>query len=157
MNRLIFATAILAIVGVAAWAYHINYRTKTTLREIDALRSEIGTERERLQVLRVEWAYLNNPERLARLVALNNDALGLVPIAPDRFGHVAAVPFPPRETVDPLEAALAAAVASGAYIPGAAPASGFGFGPAPAADGAADALSVAAGPPLPPPRPGGLR
>ena len=117
MNRVIFALSILSIVGLAAWAYQVNYRTNTVLREIDRLNAEIAERREALQVLRVEWAYLNNPERLRRLVARNNADLALMPIAPDRFGHVAAVPFPPIEEGDAVMAALAAAAASGAFVP----------------------------------------
>jgi hypothetical protein len=96
MNRLGFTVAILAVVASAAWAYHINYRTKTALGRVEKLRGQIAAEREAAEVLRVEWAYLNAPERLARLVELNNDRLGLEPIAPRQFDDVSAIPFPPR-------------------------------------------------------------
>ena len=96
MNRFGFAVAVLAVVISAAWAYHINYNTKTTLGLVDQLRSQITAEREAVEVLRVEWAYLNAPDRLARLVAMNNDVLGLEPMAPQGFDEVAAIPYPPR-------------------------------------------------------------
>ena len=96
MNRLGFALSVIAVVASAAWAYHINYRTKTALGRVDKLRSQIAAEREAVEVLRVEWAYLNSPERLARLVALHNDQLRLEPMGPQRFDDVAAIPFPPR-------------------------------------------------------------
>jgi hypothetical protein len=117
MNRVLFACSMLGIVAVAAWAYHINYRTGDTLREIDRLRAEIAKRHEELQVLRVEWAWLNNPERLRVLAERHADQLALVPIGPERFGDVAAVPYPAPAEVDPLEAALAAAAAAGAFIP----------------------------------------
>jgi hypothetical protein len=60
------------------------------------LRSQIAAEREAVEVLRVEWAYLNAPDRLARLVAQYNDLLGLEPMGPQHFDEVAAIPFPPR-------------------------------------------------------------
>ncbi|MBK0399659.1 hypothetical protein H0I76_10685 [Limibaculum sp. M0105] len=117
MKRLLAALSVLAVVAIAAWTYDINYRTKNALREVDRLRAEIAMRHEEQQVLRVEWAYLNRPDRLKRLVEMNNDRLGLVPIGPERFGDVASVPFPPPPEVDPLEAALAAATAAGAFIP----------------------------------------
>jgi hypothetical protein len=96
MNRLGFALSVIAVVATAAWAYHINYRTKTSLGRVDKQRSQIAAEREAVEVLRVEWAYLNAPDRLARLVAQHNDRLGLEPMGPQHFDEVAAVPFRPR-------------------------------------------------------------
>lgn len=117
MKRLLAAVSVLVVVAIAAWTYDINYQTKNALREVDRLGAEIAMRHEAHQVLRVEWAYLNRPERLKRLVEMNNGRLGLVPIGPDRFGDVASVPFPPPPEIDPLEAALAAATAAGAFIP----------------------------------------
>jgi len=97
MNRLGFALAMIAVVATATWAYNVNYRTKTTLGRVDRLRSQIAAERESVEVLRVELAYLSAPDRLARMVAQHNDRLGLVPMGPLHFGDVAAVPYPPRE------------------------------------------------------------
>lgn len=93
MNRLGFALSMIVLVAAASWAYHINYRTKQSLGRIDSLRAQIAAEREAVEVLRVEWAYLNAPSRLARLVALNNDHLGLVPMTPQHFGDVAVIPY----------------------------------------------------------------
>jgi len=96
MNRSGFALSINAVVAAAAWTYHVNYRTKTAVGRVEKLRAEIAAEREVVSVLRVEWAYLNAPDRLARLVAMNNDRLELEPMAPQHFDEVAAVPFPSR-------------------------------------------------------------
>jgi hypothetical protein len=96
MKRLGFALSVLAVVASAAWAYHVNYKTKTALGRVGDLRGQIAAEREALEVLRVEWAYLNAPDRLIRLVALHNDRLGLVPMGPQRVEDVAAIPYPSR-------------------------------------------------------------
>jgi hypothetical protein len=96
MNRLGFALSVIAVVATATWAYHINYRTKTALGRVDELRKQIAAEREAVEVLRVEWAYLSAPDRLARLVEANNEWLRLEPMGPQGFDDVAAVPFPPR-------------------------------------------------------------
>lgn len=105
MSRLGFALAMVGVVAAAAWAYNVNYQTKTALGRVDRLRAEIAAEREAVEVLRVEWAYLNAPDRLARLVALNNDRLELMPMGPAHFEEVAAVPFPPNPAPQPSEPA----------------------------------------------------
>lgn len=96
MSRLGFAFSMLLVVAVAAWAYHVNYQTAEALARVRALERAIGAERERLLVLEVEWARLNAPDRLRRLVARHNGRLLLMPMAPDHFGETAAVPYPPR-------------------------------------------------------------
>ena len=99
MNRLGFALAVVAVVASAAWAYHVNYRTKLALGRVEGLRGQIAAEREGVEVLRVEWAYLNAPDRLMRLVEINNDLLKLAPMGVQGFDYVAAVPYPPRNPV----------------------------------------------------------
>ena len=42
MTRLGFALSMIAVVATAAWAYHVNYRTKTTLGQVDRLRGQIA-------------------------------------------------------------------------------------------------------------------
>ena len=118
MNRFGFALSMVALVAAASWTYHVNYRTNLALGRIDRLRAEIAAEREAAGVLRVEWAYLNRPDRLAELVMLNNAQLGLVPMTPQHFGDVAEVPFPPHESElpPPLPAAPDAAAPAGALV-----------------------------------------
>ena len=94
MNRYLIGVLVLGIVAMATWAYNVNYDTKTVIKRVDALRSQIAAERERGQVLRVEWAYLNAPDRLRRLVARYNDRLRLVPLATGQFREAAAIPYP---------------------------------------------------------------
>lgn len=97
MNKLGFALAVLAIVATATWAYNVTYATKMTLGRIDDLRGQIAAENEHIQVLRVEWAWLNNPERLARLTEEHGVSLGLMPLSPEVFERVALMPYPPAE------------------------------------------------------------
>lgn len=93
MKRHGFALLGLSIIAIATWTYNVNYNTRTTLDRVEDLRGRIASEREALQVLRVEWAYLNAPDRLERLVAKHNDKLGLVSIVPELLG---AVEDPPK-------------------------------------------------------------
>ena len=101
MNRHGFALLILGIVAIAAWAYHVNYQTKTVLNDVDSLRDRIAGEHERRQVLRVEWAYLNAPDRLARLVGEHHVRLGLTQIYSEHLRAAAAAPFPPQDNGPP--------------------------------------------------------
>ena len=93
MNRHGVILLLLAIMAIAGWAYSINYNTLTTLDRVSDLRGQIAKERETLQVLRVEWAYLNAPERLETLVRRHNRLLGLTPMTPEVLSHAASIPF----------------------------------------------------------------
>ncbi len=93
--RSLVLLALIGVMGLAFWAYRENYRTQAAAGEAERLSREIGALRERLAVLEAEWAYLNRPARLAELADLNFDTLGLVPFAPEQFGGVEQIAFPP--------------------------------------------------------------
>ena len=100
MRSLLFLLTAMAVIGSGFWAYHENYATQAELDHAQDLRNEIGAARERLAILRAEWAYLNRPDRLRDLVELNFDRLGLLPLRPDQFGRVDQVAFPMLPTID---------------------------------------------------------
>jgi hypothetical protein len=91
-----FATLISAILVVALgyWAYHQTIQTQMADRDVDRLQNAINNERERLSVLRAEWAYLNRPDRLRELAAFNFERLELMPLQPSQFGEASQIPFP---------------------------------------------------------------
>jgi hypothetical protein len=95
MRLLLYLVPAALVMALAWWAYDENYRTKLALERVDELHAEIGAARETLSVLRAEWAYLNRPQRLADLAALNFERLQLLPLNPSQFGAVDQVPFPP--------------------------------------------------------------
>lgn len=106
MRGLLYIVTGFAVMALAFWAYRENYRTQAALTEVQELQREIGTARERLAILRAEWAYLNRPERLRDLADINFATLGLLPLMPDQFGQVDQVGYPPSETLlvtDPVE------------------------------------------------------
>ncbi len=94
MRSFFYVVTALAVIGLAFWAYHENYKTQQALNETEELRREIGQARQRLSVLRAEWAYLNRPDRLRELAEINFDKLGLLPLAPEQFGKVDQVAYP---------------------------------------------------------------
>ena len=102
----VFAVAL--VLGLAVWAYQQNYATQEALRRVDALNQQIAVERERLAVLRAEWAYLNRPDRLRDLAAMNFDRLKLLPLSQASFGTVRGLPYP-----EVVEAALPGRTAGG--------------------------------------------
>ncbi len=101
MRGIILTLSLIAIMGLGFWAYRENYRTQAELAEVRSLQSEIGDLRESLGVLNAEWAYLNRPDRLRQLADLNFERLGLLPLAPEQFGEVVQVAYPPAEMPSP--------------------------------------------------------
>ncbi len=99
MRTLVYLLTLLAVFGLAFWAYRENYATQQVLKETRALRSDIASGQVRLSVLRAEWAYLNRPDRLRALAEINFDRLGLLPLRPDQFGRVDEVAYPRSELV----------------------------------------------------------
>jgi hypothetical protein len=97
----LYMSAAVLVAVCATWAYRVNYATQEALGRVSDLRAAIAHEREALSVLRAEWAYLNRPDRLARLVAGPGAGLGLVPLTPEHFGEAAMVAYPPEP--DPLD------------------------------------------------------
>jgi hypothetical protein len=95
MRSLMLLAAFAAVIGLAFWAYRENYATQQAIKDMERLHREIAGLREALTMQRAEWAHLNRPDRLAELVAINFDRLGLLPMTPDHFGTIAAVPLPP--------------------------------------------------------------
>ncbi|MEL6522424.1 MAG: cell division protein FtsL [Pseudomonadota bacterium] len=100
MRSVFFILSAMAVMGLAYWAYQENYRTQASLRETAQVQSEIAQLRETLNILRAEWAYLNRPERLSELAALNFDRLGLLPLDASQFGDIEQVSYPPLPEPD---------------------------------------------------------
>ena len=100
MRSILFLLAAMAVFTSGDWVYHENYRTQAELDHVDDIRRDIGAARERLAILRAEWAYLNRPDRLNDLAKLNYDRLGLLSLRPDQFGRIDQVAYPQPEFID---------------------------------------------------------
>ena len=106
MRSFIYVMSALAVIGLAFWAYHENYKTQSALKQVSVLQRQIGSAREKQAILRAEWAYLNRPDRLRELADLNYERLGLLPLSASRFGRIDQVAFPAPELtpiVNPVE------------------------------------------------------
>lgn len=112
MRTLLYITTFMSVIGLAFWAYHENYKTQASLSDVEDLQREIGAARERMAVLKAEWAYQNRPDRLRDLAEINFQRLGLLPLRPDQFGRVDQVsyPAPPElEITTPVDVSSAGA------------------------------------------------
>ncbi|MEM6440533.1 MAG: hypothetical protein AAF763_12665 [Pseudomonadota bacterium] len=116
MKSLLFVLALGVVAAVAVWSYRVNYDTLAALDRVEALQRRIAAEQEAIAVLRAEWAWLNRPERLARLAAAKLP--DLAPMAPAQFAEASSVAFqpPPPQGPDgrpePLPPILAASLES---------------------------------------------
>ncbi len=97
MRPVLYILSFLAVLGLAFWAYRENYATQHQLKQMATLQDEIASLHDEIAMQKAEWAYLNRPDRLRDLAAINFDRLGLMPIQPQQLGSAAqiAMPAPP--------------------------------------------------------------
>ena len=105
MKALVYTMLALAVMSLGFWAYQENYETQATLREARSLRAQVTQAQARLDRLDAEWAYLNRPDRLADLAAINFARLQLLPLRPEAFARLEAVAYPPT-TLGPITSAV---------------------------------------------------
>ncbi len=74
----------LAFAGAGAWLYHVKHQVAMKDRDLAAIRRETEGMRQRLDILRAEWALLNEPERL-RQAAMR--VVALEPMQPSHFAR----------------------------------------------------------------------
>jgi hypothetical protein len=79
LSTLVF---LLGVVALGYWAYHQTILTQQAERRVEQLQRDIGAARERLAILRAEWAYLNRPDRLRELAEFNFERLAIAAADP---------------------------------------------------------------------------
>ena len=90
MIRTFAALSVTVLVLVCFGLYNGVYAAKAHERELLALNAEVVKEREAIRVLRAEWSYLNQPERLQ---ALARKHLALAPTNPNQIVVLASLPL----------------------------------------------------------------
>lgn len=98
MRSILYLVTALAVIGLATWAYRENHLTQQAMNTRASLEREIARLEAEIAVQRVEWAYLNRPDRLRALVDVNFAALQLVPITAEHFGEIEDIAYPAPRT-----------------------------------------------------------
>jgi len=100
MNRLVLLLIVSAAVGIAGFLFQVKYRVQDLERELAGLNAQILHDREAMHVLRTEWSYLNQPDRIAALAQrhlemdvmepLQVASFDILPPRPEDFGYAQA-------------------------------------------------------------------
>jgi cell division protein FtsL len=90
MIRLLSAVGVTLLILVSFGLYNGVYAAKAHERELQALTAEIVKEGESIRVLKAEWSYLNQPERLQ---ALARKHLALGPTGANQIVVLASLPL----------------------------------------------------------------
>ena len=86
MLRFFFFTILtISTFTLGLWAYKINYESRATNQRVKELEKSILSANKEFKILNAEWAHLNNPDRLRKLLEYYFLDLRLTPINPDDF------------------------------------------------------------------------
>ena len=118
MIRFVSAVGV-ALLGLISFGlYNGVYKVKSQERELAEIKAEVAREGEAIRVLKAEWTYLNQPDRLQ---ALARRHLALAPTAAAQITAPASLPLKPqsRTGVSPVVEAkdLPSRVVPGAPFP----------------------------------------
>lgn len=130
MRPALYVLALLFALVSAGAAYKVNYDVRALQTGVAELESQIAREEQAIEVLRVHWAWLNAPARLAALVEENRAALDLGPMSPAHFAEVIMVDFPPNPEPEPTMPPMGAIPAPDEGAPFAGPDLLYAMGPA---------------------------
>lgn len=93
MIRAFNIVLVLAVIGLSIGLYDIKYRAEIAETRAERIERDIAHEQESIRVLRAEWSYLNQPERLQELARRYT---ALEPLQASQIGTFADVPLPHR-------------------------------------------------------------
>lgn len=94
MKRSLTITALGAAAALSLGLYLLEHEVRELERELDGLNRALLEEQQTIQVLRAEWSYLNQPERLQQLAVYLTEDLGLQGMAPHQVGEIGDLPLP---------------------------------------------------------------
>ncbi len=90
MIHLSGALTLFLLCAAALALYQLKYEVAELEAEHAALTKELAAEREAVHVLEAEWAFLERPERLAKLASAHLD---LVPLGADKIMRISDLPW----------------------------------------------------------------
>ncbi|MGJ8528144.1 cell division protein FtsL [Maritalea sp.] len=102
-NFLLLCTSFVALILV----YGQKYRTEDVQSQVIELQRDITSQKQILNSLDADWAYLNQPARLQSIVDRHAETLGIAPIVVAQYGSLSDVPMrPAAPDSDGLDALL---------------------------------------------------
>lgn len=102
MSRILTLAAVGLAIGAAATLYQVKYEVRLLEREARELHRNVARERQSIQVLEAEWAFLNQPSRIQDLA---ERYLDLKPLKPSQISTVERLPLRPVNPAPEGEAA----------------------------------------------------
>lgn len=94
MIRPLDAVLAALVVGGAVWTYTIKHEAEAAADRVSELRRKIAAERETIMFLKADWAFLNAPGRLERLVERHAEELKLKPLTAFQLVRLHELPPP---------------------------------------------------------------
>ena len=85
MRFLLFLIVVTTTFSLGLWAYKTNYESRAASQRVKDLEKSIVSANKVAKILNAEWAHLNSPDRLRKLVEYYFLELRLTPINPDDF------------------------------------------------------------------------
>lgn len=96
MRRSLTLAALAMLVATASGLYLVEHEVQGLERRLNRLNADLLTSQQAIQVLKAEWSYLNQPDRLQELATRYAERLRLAPLDPAQV-TTGFADLPPRE------------------------------------------------------------
>ena len=96
MMRIVNIVLVVLMLGAATWTYAVKHRAERSVAAIDELERRIALEKDTINLLKADWAYLSRPSRLQTLADLYGEELQLQPTEPQQIVHPNELPAAPE-------------------------------------------------------------
>ena len=90
MMKPLYIGAFVVTVMLTYGLYTMKHEVQRLESKLQSLHRQLASEREAVRILRAEWSFLNNPERIEKLTARHLD---LTPVSVHRISAMARLPF----------------------------------------------------------------
>ena len=90
MMKPLYIGAFVVTVMLTYGLYTMKHEVQQLESKLQSLHRQLASEREAARILRAEWSFLNNPERIEKLTARHLD---LTPVSVHRISAMARLPF----------------------------------------------------------------